>query len=97
MKKPQNKDQRISIRFSPSDYHQIKTKANESGRNLARFIRDASLEKPSFQRISPAEFRSLANLANNLQQLTRDAYLTADVLETIRAVRQDLNAVLGKS
>lgn len=62
------------MKFSPVSYEALRFRAGKSGRSLAVYIREAALVATVTARHTPEEnalLRSLAGMANNLNQLTK--------------------------
>ena len=63
----------VTVKFSPVSYEALRFRAGKSGRSLAVYIREAALAATVTARHTPEEnalLRSLAGMANNLNQLT---------------------------
>ena len=66
----------VTVKFSPVSYEALRFRAGKSGRSLAVYIREAALAATVTARHTPEEnalLRSLAGMANNLNQLARKA------------------------
>lgn len=64
----------VTVKFSPVSYEALRFRAGKSGRSLAVYIREAALAATVTARHTPEEnalLRSLAGMANNLNQLTK--------------------------
>lgn len=64
----------VTVKFSPVSYEALRFRAGKSGRSLAVYIREAALTATVTARHTPEEntlLRSLAGMANNLNQLTK--------------------------
>ena len=64
----------VTVKFSPVSYEALRFRARKSGRSLAVYIREVALAATVTARHTPEEnalLRSLAGMANNLNQLTR--------------------------
>ena len=64
----------VTVKFSPVSYEALRFRAGKSGRSLAVYIREAALVATVTARHTPEEnalLRSLAGMANNLNQLTK--------------------------
>ena len=69
----------VTVKFSPVSYEALRFRAGKSGRNLAVYIREAALAATVTARHTPEEnalLRSLAGMANNLNQLTKLSHQT---------------------
>ena len=69
----------VTVKFSPVSYEALRFRAGKSGRSLAVYIREAALAATVTARHTPEEnalLRSLAGMANNLNQLTKLSYQT---------------------
>ena len=69
----------VTVKFSPVSYEALRFRAGKSGRSLAVYIREAALAATVTARHTPEEnalLRSLAGMANNLNQLTRLSHQT---------------------
>ena len=67
------------VKFSPVSYEALRFRAGKSGRSLAVYIREAALAATVTARHTPEEnalLRSLAGMANNLNQLTKLSHQT---------------------
>ena len=69
----------VTVKFSPVSYEALRFRAGKSGRSLAVYIREAALAATVTARHTPEEnalLRSLAGMANNLNQLTKLSHQT---------------------
>ena len=69
----------VTVKFSPVSYETLRFRAGKSGRSLAVYIREAALAATVTARHTPEEnalLRSLAGMANNLNQLTKLSHQT---------------------
>ena len=69
----------VTVKFSPVSYEALRFRAGKSGRSLAVYIREAALAATVTARHTPKEnalLRSLAGMANNLNQLTKLSHQT---------------------
>ena len=69
----------VTVKFSPVSYEALRFRARKSGRSLAVYIREATLAATVTARHTPEEnalLRSLAGMANNLNQLTKLSHQT---------------------
>ena len=69
----------VTVKFSPASYEALRFRAGKSGRSLAVYIREAALAATVTARHTPEEnalLRSLAGMANNLNQQTKLLYQT---------------------
>ncbi|MEP7231871.1 MAG: plasmid mobilization relaxosome protein MobC [Ginsengibacter sp.] len=65
------------IRFSEIEYYVVKQKASRAGKNIAAYIRHASLQQKIQRSLNDEErqfVRQLIGMANNLNQLTKKAH-----------------------
>ena len=72
-------DQRRDSEVLPLSYEALRFRAGKSGRSLAVYIREAALAATVTARHTPEEnalLRSLAGMANNLNQLTKLSHQT---------------------
>ena len=69
----------VTVKFSPVSYETLRFRAGKSGRSLAVYLREAALAATVTARHTPEEnalLRSLAGMANNLNQLTKLSHQT---------------------
>ena len=69
----------VTVKFSPVSYEVIRFRAKKTGRSLATYIREAALAATVTAKHTPEEnslLRSLAGMANNLNQLTKLSHQT---------------------
>ena len=69
----------VTVKFSPVSYEALRFRARKSGRSLAVYIREVALAATVTARHTPEEnalLRSLAGMANNLNQLTKLSHQT---------------------
>ena len=69
----------VTVKFSPASYEALRFRAGKSGRSLAVYIKEAALAATVTARHTPEEnalLRSLAGMANNLNQQTKLWYQT---------------------
>lgn len=66
----------VTVKFSPVRYKNLKIKARKSGRSLAFYIREAVIVTARYTPEENALLRSLAGMANNLNQLTKLSHQT---------------------
>lgn len=66
----------VTVKFSPVRYKILKIKARKSGRSLAFYIREAVIVTARYTPEENALLRSLAGMANNLNQLTKLSHQT---------------------
>ena len=69
----------VTVKFSPVSYEALRFRARKSGRSLAVYIRKVALAATVTARHTPEEnalLRSLAGMANNLNQLTKLSHQT---------------------
>ena len=97
----------VTVKFSKKDYEILKVKSKKAKKRLAEYVRESALHTESFQPPTVAEmkdYRILAGMANNLNQLTKMAHqdgiiylyspldsLIGEITKTIREYKQVTN------
>ncbi len=67
----------VTVKFSKIDYEILRTRSRKANKRLAEYIRESALKSEVVQPRTEAdmkEYRTLAGLANNLNQLTKMAH-----------------------
>ena len=97
----------VTVKFSKKDYEILKVRSNKARKRLAEYVRESALHTEFSQPPTEAEtrdYRMLAGMANNLNQLTKMAHqdgmiylyspldnLLGEITDAVRAYRQDTN------
>ena len=97
----------VTVKFSQKDYEILMYRSKKANKHMAEYIRDSALYTESSLPPTEAEtrdFRMLAGMANNLNQLTKMAHqqgityvfmplssLLGDISHIVREYRQDTN------
>ena len=79
----------VTVKFSPVSYEALRFRARKSGRSLAVYIREVALAATVTARHTPEEnalLRSLAGMANNLNQLTKLSHQTDAYIEVSKPI-----------
>ena len=85
----------VYFRFTPSEMALINKRAGNVGLTRAEFCRAACLYRPvrSVPQINKEAYSQLANVANNLNQLTKLAHETQNSSVAVEAIEQVLESV----
>lgn len=94
----------VTVKFSKKDYEILKVRSRKAKKRLAEYVRESALHTEFSQPPTEAEtrdFRMLAGMANNLNQLTKMAHqdgifylyspldsLLSEITNVIRMYRQ---------
>ena len=97
----------VTVKFSKKDYEILKVRSRKAKKRLAEYVRESALHTEFFQSPTEAEtrdYRMLAGMANNLNQLTKMAHqdgiiylyspldnLLGEITDAVRTYRQDTN------
>ena len=97
----------VTVKFSKTDYETLRTRSRKANRRLAEYIRESALRSEVVQPRTEAdmkEYRTLVDLANNLNQLTKMAHqdsiiylyspidkLLGEITDVIREYKQGTN------
>ena len=97
----------VTVKFSKIDYETLRTRSRKANRRLAEYIRESALKSEVVQPRTEAdlkEYRTLVDMANNLNQLTKMAHqdgiiylyspiegLLREIINTIREYKQATN------
>lgn len=95
------KQERLTVRFSPSEREQLEALADRAGLTLGSYVRSRSLEQPTTRArrrpVAPVQVLSgylgqLGKLASNVNQLTRrvnmgETPLAEEITSTLSACR----------
>ena len=95
------------VGYSKKDYEILKVRSRKAKKRLTEYVRESALHTEFFQSPTEAEtrdYRMLAGMANNLNQLTKMAHqdgiiylyspldnLLGEITDAVRAYRQDTN------
>ena len=93
-KKDIKRTETVSVRYTKVEKILVEKYAERSGRRVAEFIHDKTLDHDIKTRLSPEElmvYRNLTGLSNNLNQLTKMAHQrelnAAEIMRTLREVK----------
>ena len=67
----------VTVKFSKIDYEILRTRSKKANRRMAEYIRESALQSEVVQpctEMDLKEYRTLAGMANNLNQLTKMAH-----------------------
>ena len=97
----------VTVKFSKKDYEILRTRSRKANRRIAEYIRESALQSEVVQPRTEAdmkEYRTLVDMANNLNQLTKMAHqdgiiylyspiegLLREITNTIREYKQATN------
>lgn len=95
----------VTVKFSKKDYEILKVRSRKAKKRLAEYVRESALHAEFSRSPTEAEtrdYRMLAGMANNLNQLTKMAHqdgiiylyspldnLLGEITDAVRAYRQD--------
>ena len=97
----------VTVKFSKPSYEALRLRARKANRKLAEYIRESALKSEVVQprtEVDLKEYRTLAGMANNLNQLTKLAHqdsiiylyspidkLLGEITNVIREYKQGTN------
>ena len=97
----------VTVKFSKKDYELLKVRSKKANKRMAEYVRESALQSEVVQPRTEAnmkEYRTLVDMANNLNQLTKMAHqdgiiylyspiigLLGEITNVVRTYKQNTN------